>query len=73
MQEIRGEVIKNYVPLVEDYGPARKMVNVRAHRWECHEHLTFLFMAEFVSSLRGKRASTAIAAYEKPGGCKSRN
>lgn len=34
-------------------------------RGECHEHLTFLFMVEFVSSLRNERASLAIAGYER--------
>jgi len=44
-----------------------KLENVRDRRGECHEHLAFLFMAEFVSSLRGERASiVAIVAYEKP-------
>lgn len=54
MQGIRWEVIKNYVALLEDYGSERKMANVRNRLGKCHEHLTFLFMAEFVSSLRGR-------------------
>ena len=74
MQRIRWEVIKNYVAFLEDYGSARKMVNVKNRLGKCHQHLTFLFMAEFVSSLRGRASFHGdIAAYGKPKGCENRN
>lgn len=62
----RWEVIKNYAARGGLWSAEKNGGREVPRCGECHEHLTFLFMVEFVSSLRDERAFPAIAGYEKP-------
>lgn len=67
------EVIKNYAARGGLWFAEKNGERERPHRGRCHEHLTFLFMVEFVSSLKDERAFPDDSRLREAQGCEIRN